>query len=258
MQNGLANNRRIVDSISGGECVLLRNYWGRKIMKTSLLNLFLLLLLGLPVFAQAPGGTDTDTQRALHSYSSGRNLERRNLINEAEYFYTDAIRLCNAEISRNAATRDTYTVLTWTLQRQKKYEDVITWGERGLRLYADEYRIVETMGEAYFYLGDYDRSMRFMQRYANSVPQGERTSVAYFFIGEIYRYRKQFRHADIAYTTAVKLEPGLALWWFRLGTVREAAGDFHQAIEAYERAVKINPNYREADDGLNRSRKQVS
>jgi len=210
----------------------------------------IMLLLSLTAFAQ-------DNTNALRNYQAGRDLESRNRITEADRFYSEAIRICNEEISRNTATRDTYTVLTWALQRQRKYADVITWGERGLRLHADEYRIVETMGEAYFYLDDHEVSLRFMQRYTNSVPQGERSSVAYFFIGEIFRLRKQFRHADIAYTTAVRLEPGLPLWWYRLGSVREAAGDYSQAVEAYERALRLNPNYREAGDGLARSRRQT-
>ena len=195
---------------------------------------------------------------ALLNYRTGRDLENRDRMSEAEIYYNGAVRICNEEISRNAATPDTYTVLTWSLRRLRKYTDTITWGERGLRLYADEYRIVQTMGEAYFYLGDYDRALRFMQRYTNSEPQGERASVAYFFIGEIFRLRNQFRHADIAYSTAVRLEPGLALWWYRLGSVREEAGDFSQAAEAYERALRINPNHREASDGLARSRKKLN
>ena len=207
-----------------------------------------LLMPGLAAFAQ-------NNRDALWNYRTGRDLESRDRMYEAEYYYTETVRICNDEISRNAASRDTYTALTWALQRQRKYQDVITWGERGLRLYADEYRIVETMGEAYFYLDNHDESLRFMQRYTNSEPQGERSSVAYFFIGEIYRYRGQFRHADIAYTTAVRLEPGIALWWYRLGSVREAVGDFSQAVSAYERALRLNPNYREADDGLARSQR---
>jgi tetratricopeptide (TPR) repeat protein len=173
---------------------------------------------------------------------------------EAEPYYNEAVRICNDEIARNMATRDSYTVLAWALQRQRKDADVISWGERGLRLYADEYRIVEIMGEAYFYLDDYDSSLRFMQRYVNSLPQGERTSVAYFFIGEIYRLQRKFRLADIAVTTAVRLEPGVALWWYRLGTVRESAGDSGPAIAAYEQALRLNPNYPQARDGLNRLR----
>lgn len=210
----------------------------------------LFVLITNAVFAQ-------NSPDALQSYYTGRDLENRGRVIEAESYYNEAVRICNNEISRNIATPDTYTALTWALQRQQKYTDVITWGERGLRLHPDEYRIIETMGEAYFYLGDYDRSLRYMQRYTNSQPRGERTSVAYFFIGEIYRLTGKFRHADVAYTTAVRLEPGLALWWYRLGSVREAAGDFSPAIDAYERAIRINPNYREANDGLTRSRRQA-
>jgi tetratricopeptide (TPR) repeat protein len=188
-------------------------------------------------------------------YRIGRDLESRNRMSEANYYYNEAIRICVDDISRNTANRDTYTALTWALQRQKRYQDVITWGERGLRLYSDEYRIIETMGEAYFYLDNWNESIRYMQRFANSVPQGERTSVAYFFIGEIYRYRGLYYHADIAYSTAVRLEPNVALWWYRLGSVREAVGDFSQAVTAYERALRINPDYQEAENGLTRSRR---
>jgi cytochrome c-type biogenesis protein CcmH/NrfG len=91
-----------------------------------------------------------------------------------------------------------------------------------------------------------------MQRYANALPRGERISVAYFFIGEIFRLRQQYLHADIAYTTAVRFEPGLALWWYRLATVRESAGDTSSAVEAYERALRLNPGYQEASAGLAR------
>ena len=207
-----------------------------------------LFLPGLTVFAQ-------NNRDALWNYRTGRDLESRNRLSEAEIYYNEAVRICNEELYRNMATRDTYTVLTWALQRQRRYQDVINWGERGLRLYEDEYRIVEIMGEAYFYLDNLDESLRFMQRYTNSVPQGERSSVAYFFIGEIYRYRGLFHHADIAYSTAVRLEPYAALWWYRLGSVREAVRDFSQAADAYERAVILNPNYQEAIAGLERTRR---
>jgi len=215
-----------------------------------LLILLPLLFLHLPpVYAQ-------NNADALSNYRTGRDLENRNQQNEADYYYNAAIRICYDEIYRNVATADTYTALTWTLQRQRRYGEVIGWGERGLTIFPDEYRIVEVMGEAYFYLENYEQSLSSMQRYTNFVPRGERSSVAYFFIGEIYRHRKQYHHADIAYSTALKLDPAVALWWFRLGLVREAAGDSSQAIIAYEQALRFNPGYREASDGLARLNRQ--
>ncbi|MDR1948291.1 MAG: tetratricopeptide repeat protein [Spirochaetaceae bacterium] len=218
-------------------------------------SVILLFVLALPVFSQElPGLSRRD---ALQNYRTGRDLEARNRMADAEVYYNEAVRICNDEIARNPSNMDSYTVLTWTLQRQGKYAEVISWGSRGLRIGGTDYRIIETMGEAYFYLADYDESLRHMQRYVNSLPQGERASVAYFFIGEIYRLRRQFRHADIAYTTAVRLEPGSALWWYRLGTVRESAGEYAPAIEAYERALRLNPGYREANEGIARSRRSL-
>jgi tetratricopeptide (TPR) repeat protein len=201
--------------------------------------------------AQSPG-TGTQPLDALQNYRRGRDLEAQSRMNEANTYYNEAIRLCQGEVARNAATRDTYTVITWALQRQGKYADVITWGERGLRVFANEYRVIETMGEAYFYLDNYERSITFMQRYTNALPEGERASVAFFFIGEIYRLTQRYLHADIAYTTALRIEPGVALWWYRLASVREQIGDRSPAIEAYQQSLRLNPNYREARDGLNR------
>ncbi|MDR1025289.1 MAG: tetratricopeptide repeat protein [Treponema sp.] len=220
----------------------------------------LAVLRGAPLYAQSsgtgPAGRAALT--ALQNYQTGRNLEANGRMNEADPYYNEAIRLCQDEAARNVASRDTYAVITWALQRQRKYRDVILWAERGLQTYADEYRIVETMGEAYFYLDDYDRSLDCMQRYTNAVPRGERTSVAYFFIAEIFRLRRRYFHADIAYSAALQLDPGVALWWYRSATVREALEDHSAAADAYRRALRIDPNYAEANTGLARVQERLN
>jgi tetratricopeptide (TPR) repeat protein len=213
-----------------------------------------ILILCAALFTVAPGFSQEEKPDALRSYRIGRDLEARNRLQDARPYYDEAIRICLEEINRNAANMDSYTVLTWALQRQNRYAEVLEWGQRGLRINANDFRIIETMGEAAFYLNQYAQSLRYMQRYVDGNPQGDRVSVAFFFIGEIYRLQQKYRHADIAYTTAVRLEPGLALWWYRLGTVRESAGEYPNAAEAYEQALRLNPNYREASDGLARSR----
>ena len=221
------------------------------------LGFIMCILLTVSAEAQAPGGAapggaGTQPPNAMQSYQRGRDFEAQNRTSEANTLYNEAIRICLDEVSRGTATRTSYTVMTWTLQRQGRYPEVISWGERGLRIYPDEYRIVETMGEAYFYLGNYERSLSFMQRYTNVLPEGERAATAFFFIGEIYRLTQRYYHADIAYTTALRMEPNIALWWYRLASVREQINDRTPAIEAYQQALRYNPNYREARDGLAR------
>ncbi|MDR2072354.1 MAG: tetratricopeptide repeat protein [Spirochaetaceae bacterium] len=185
-------------------------------------------------------------------------MEARNRFEEANAYYNEAIRICMEELNRNSSNMDSYTVLTWALLRQRKYTDVINWGDRALRNNANDYRIIETMGEAYFYLNDYQHSLTMLQRYVASIPRGDRASTAYFFMGEIYRNQRKYLHADIAYTTAVTLEGNIFLWWFRLGTVRESAGEYQFAIEAYEKCVGLNPNYREATEALERTRRLIT
>ncbi|MDR0643125.1 MAG: tetratricopeptide repeat protein [Treponema sp.] len=205
---------------------------------------------GTLLFAQTSGESLT----AVQNYRIGRDLEANGRMGEANRYYDEAVRQCLDLVSRNAADRDTYAAITWALLRQTKYAEVVSWAEQGLNLFTDDYRIVETMGEAYFHLNDYDRSLGCMQRYVNAVPQGERTSVAYFYIAEVFRLRRQYRRADIAYTTALRLSPGLFLWWYRLGLVREALEEYPGAGEAYGQALQLNPNHGESEAALARIR----
>jgi len=227
-------------------------------MRISIWHLIpVLLLLALAVFPQVPPQPVAGGMTALQNYQAGRDLEAQGRMSEAQVHYNEAIRISQDEIWRNIATPDTYTVMTWAMRRLNRHSEVLSWGEQGLRLFPDEHRLIETMGQSLFFMGDHTRSLSYMQRYVNFVPTGGRAPIAYFFKGEIYRIRRQFHNADIAYTTAVNLQPWLPLWWFRLGSVREAVGDFPHAIEAYERAISLNPNHQEANEGLARSRLQM-
>ncbi len=208
-----------------------------------------LVVAVMPVQAQ-------DKPDALKTYRLGRDLEAQGRAADAMVRYDEAVAICQQEIAQNATNMDSYTVLVWSLLRQKKYQDVIEWGQKGLKINANDFRVIETLGEAYFFLSNFKESLKALERYVDGAPQGERVSVAYFFMGEIYRIQKQHHHADIAYTTAVKLEPSLPLWWFRLGSVREAAGDYAAAVAAYERAVALNPSYKDAAEALDRAKKR--
>ncbi|MDR2662702.1 MAG: tetratricopeptide repeat protein [Treponema sp.] len=203
----------------------------------------------------APPAALRTSPDALQNYRIGRDLEARNRFGEANSYYNEAVRICIDGLNRNGSNMEAYTVLTWSLLRQRKYAEVISWGDRALRVNPNDFRIVETMGEAYFFLNDYAHSLIMMQRYVANMPRQDRASTAYFFMGEIYRNQRKYLHADIAYTTAVTLEGSMFLWWFRLGTVREAAGEYASAIEAYEKTLSLNPNYQEAVEALERTKR---
>jgi tetratricopeptide (TPR) repeat protein len=196
-------------------------------------------------------GVAAERENALAAYNRAQHQEANGLSAAAIADYATAERLAIEDVERHDVNNDTYAVLTWSLFKQKKYNEVIKWGTRALAIKRDM-RVIETIGDAYFYLENYALSLKSMSRYVAYYPKGERSATAFFYIGEIYRIEQRFHYADIAYTTAVSLEAGMSLWWYRLGTVREALGDKEYAAEAFNRALRIRPHYDDAAAGLQR------
>merc|ERR1712235_102162 len=50
----------------------------------------------------------------------------------------------------------------------------------------------------------------------------------------------------------IKLNPGFVNAWIRKGAVLEAMKQHDKAIDAYQEAIKLDPNAKEASEGLNR------
>ncbi|MBP7094871.1 MAG: tetratricopeptide repeat protein [Spirochaetia bacterium] len=171
---------------------------------------------------------------------------------EGYALFEEAVAVCDAELAENPARMDSYVVKGWALFRLGRYREAVAVGEAGLKVKFDA-RIVENMGESYFFLRDYAASLRSMQRYIdNSGEYAERVSTAYFYMGEIYQVQRKFEHADIAYAIAVQREPNMARWWFRYGNAVEALGEKERARGLYEKALKLAPSFAEARDALAR------
>ncbi len=188
---------------------------------------------------------------ALKLYRNGRSLDSIGRKDDARKAYSDAIAICRDEIRINPKNMDSYAVFTWCLFRLGRYKDTEIACNDALKISRDS-RIIETLGEASFYLGNYKESLRNMENYIDMAPNGERISVAHFFVGEIYRVTGKFNKADIAYSIAVHLEPGNGLWWYRLGLVREAAGEKQSALDAFNAALRIWPDYKDAQEAVKR------
>ncbi len=174
----------------------------------TILALFTLILS--PVFAQ-------EKIDALVQYRNGRTLENSGKMEEAKVLYQTAVDVCNKELSENSSNIESYVVLTWSLLRMGRYNEVVTECNKALKINANEGRILETKAEALFYLNNYTESLKCFEQYLASAKQNsERYSTAYFFVGEIYRLQHKYEHADIAYSRALQLTPGASLWWYRL------------------------------------------
>lgn len=197
------------------------------------------ILSGFSLLAQ-------DKPDALKLFKDARYLQDQGRSADANLKYAEAIAVCDAEITLDPNRTDAYVVKCWSLFRLGKHQEVIQTGTPVFNK-SQDLRLAEQMAESYFYLADYQNSLRLFRKYIDGMPEkADRIPTVYFFLGEIYTIWKQNGHADIAYTTAVNLEPSMPRWWLRLGNTKERIGETQGALIAYERAIKLNPNFSEA------------
>lgn len=168
--------------------------------------------------------------------------------------YTGAIQVCEAEIAETPNSVDSYAVLCWSLLRNKQYAEAEQRAADGLALGTNDVRLLESLGEAKYYLGKNKEAMSQFEKYLSTISDdGSRVGVAYYYIGEIYIRQGRYQHADIALSAAVKKEPLLDRWWTRLGYAREMAKNYKEAVAAYDQALKLNPSQTDASLGKTRA-----
>jgi len=183
---------------------------------------------------------------ALLLYRQGRDLESGGKQAEAQARYGESVAVCDQELAADPRRIEAYVVKCWSLFRLGRHAEVIATGQAALKIQFDA-RAAEVMGESYYHLGQMDNALKYLAKYVEAAGEGgDRVPTAYFYMGETYLRLKKYSHADIAYSTAVKREPNMPRWWFRLGGVCELQQEWRRAYDAYARALALNPAYQEA------------
>lgn len=195
---------------------------------------FVLFLIGEYLFSQSVAKQD-----ALILYHNGK--------------YKEAAQVCEEELRDNPNRIESYVVMCWALVKNKQYAEAEQRAMDGLSISPYDLRLIEILGEAKYYLGKNNGAMEQFQKYvANAAESGARVGTAYYFMGEIFIKQAKYQHADIALSSAVKKEPLLDYWWVRLGYTREMAGNYYEAVNAYEEALRLNSSSYEASRGRER------
>jgi len=234
---------------------------------------FLGLLASLPLLGQTEGETTAQQAPAaapaavapasaapkgdaLLLYRQGRDLEGSGKTAEATALYQQAVAICETELAADPRRMDASAVKCWCLFRLGRHQEVVDTGAAALK-YVFDGRVAEVMGESYYYLGKNDLTLRYFQRYIESGQYPDRIATAYFFMGETYLRMKKWSHADIAYTAAVRREPSMSRWWYRLGQTCENLGEWQRATDAYGKALSLQPSMKEATEGMARVKPKI-
>ncbi len=185
------------------------------------------------------GFSQTSKQDALVLYHNGK--------------YRESVQVCEEELKENPNRVDSYVVMCWSLVKNKQYAEAEERALSGLEVSPYDLRLIEILGEAKYFLGKNTGAMEQFQKYVASAPEsGARVGTAYYYMGEIFIRQARYQHADIAFSSAVKKEPMLDSWWVRLGYAREMAGNYYEAVNAYDEALRLNSSSIEASRGRDR------
>lgn len=163
--------------------------------------------------------------------------------------YEQAVKTTLREIKQMPKNMDAYSVLGWSLLKLGRYQEAVNYAKKALQISRYDSRIVEILGEAYYFLGDNTEALDNFQEYTVLAPTGERIAEVYYFMGEIYIRMGDYNHADIALSTACYHAPHIARWWARLGYARELARHYRLALAAYNQALHLDPASSDARRG---------
>lgn len=167
--------------------------------------------------------------------------------------YQESVAVCEQEIASNPNRVESYVVMCWSLVKNKQYAEAEVRANAGLKINPYDVRLLEILGEAKYYLGNYKGATEQFQKYfSNATESHPRLGSAYYLMGEIYIKQGRYMHADISLSMAVKKDATNDKWWTELGYAREMAKDYVRAAEAYDKALSINPSSINAEKGRTR------
>ena len=192
-----------------------------------------------------PLGAQDNYNAALSLFWDGRRLEMAETRQaESQLAFQRSLAMTDRLLATDPSNSDLQTLKTWNLFRLHRYIDTVVYAQSVLNTRQD-YRILETMAEALFFLNKNEEALSAFSRYFAIAPEtDDRRSRAYYYVGEIYFRIKKYEHADIAFSTAVALEKNMYYWWYLLGLVNENLGQDRRAYEAFNASLALKSNFK--------------
>lgn len=178
-------------------------------------------------------------------------VDIKTLFNQGDW--TKTITECEKRLKKFPEDKTAKVLLGRALVKNKQYREAENRMNAFLQNAKHDLDFTEILAEAEFYLGKNGNSLSHFEEYAAySSESAARYGASYYYMGEIYIRLSMYQHADMAFSTAVYIEPLLHRWWARLGYAREMAKNYTGALEAYSEAVRLDGTFEAALKGLER------
>lgn len=197
-----------------------------------------ILLFNITLSAQDPGGG------ADLLFEQGR--------------FQEAIDVCLKELEQTPKRIDAYCYIVWSYEKLKNWSKALEYAKKGMDISRYDRRMIMSAGKALYYLGKNREALKYFEEYTVYVNVAFGKDDIYYFMGEIYVRLGEFNNADAAFSTAVFYNSKNAYWLARLGYAREMAKDYEWSLDAYNKALQLQPTLAEARQGKERVLKLIN
>ncbi|HMY34539.1 MAG TPA: tetratricopeptide repeat protein [bacterium] len=114
------------------------------------------------------------------------------------------------------------------------------------------YRLDYYLGEAYFQVGSYDLALPFLRRYAEHAEDSYTYAKVFLLLAKTLNKLKRYEEAQIEIIKSIRVYPNAESYYVQ-GIAFRGTQNNEEAVRAFERAVKVFPNYTQAHYELGRA-----
>ena len=128
------------------------------------------------------------------------------------------------------------------LFKEKKYQDVIKFGEKLIKKKSNDTQLIYLLGLSCINLQKFLNAEKYFEKLLSLKKSDE----IYYIYGNILKSLKKFSEASASFEKAIELNPNFSEAFNNLGNIKKSLNEPYKAIECFKMAIKLKDNNIEA------------
>ena len=128
------------------------------------------------------------------------------------------------------------------LYKEKKYQDVIKFGEKLIKKKPNDTQLIYLLGLSFINLQKFLNAEKYFEKLLSL----KKTYEIYYIYGNILKSLKKYSEASTSFEKAIELNPNFSEAFNNLGNVKKSLNEPDKAIECFKMAIKLKDNNIEA------------
>ena len=128
------------------------------------------------------------------------------------------------------------------LFKEKKYQDVIKFGEKLIKKKSNDTQLIYLLGLSFINLQKFLNAEKYFEKLLSL----KKTHEIYYIYGNVLKSLKKYSEASVSFEKAIELNPNFSEAFNNLGNIKKSLNEPDKAIECFKMAIKLKDNNIEA------------